>query len=135
MQFELQRVYRGCNLIAGLGVLFVAAGCYNAPESSARFLRATTPIAGETGNDVYVYYPAYGVYHNTTRHQYVYWEGRYWVNRSELPVTWAKNLAATPEVPVDFHDAPERHHATIVQAYPRNWHSESSRVTLNSAVQ
>lgn len=134
MRHVAGRVCEWSRLIGGSVFLALGAGCYNAPENSSGIHGATTQVAGiGTGHDSYIYYPAYGVYYNTTRHQYVYREGRSWVNRSNLPPAWARNLASTPEVAVDFHDAPEKHHAVVAQNYPANWRPGSSRVPANEA--
>jgi hypothetical protein len=69
----------------------------------------------------YVYYPAYQVYYSNSRHQYRYQEGHSWVWRSTPPRVSANVLYSSPSVRLDFHDAPERHHKTIVKNYPRNW--------------
>jgi hypothetical protein len=73
------------------------------------------------GPDNYVYYPGQEVYFNTTRRQYVYRDGSNWVTRPEPPRHVAPVLPASPAVPVDFHDAPERHHSEVVRHYPKNW--------------
>ena len=117
-----------------IGIFFPVAGCYNAPKNGARIPGSATPVAQGIGHDTYIYYPAYEVYYNATRHQYVYREGRSWVNRPDLPKAWAGNLADTPQVPVEFHDAPEKHHATIARNYPKNWHPESANSALNGTV-
>jgi len=71
--------------------------------------------------DDYVYYPDYGVYFNTSRHQYAYMDGGVWVSRPAPIGVSAEVLLASPSVQMDFHDSPERHHAMMVQKYPRNW--------------
>jgi hypothetical protein len=30
-------------------------------------------------------------------------------------------LLASPSVRMDFHDSPEKHHAMMLQKYPRDW--------------
>ena len=70
--------------------------------------------------DDYLYYPTYGIYYNSSQHQYVYLHAGLWVSAPEpgmsLPV-----LLATPSVNMDFHDTPEKHHAEMVRKYPKNW--------------
>jgi hypothetical protein len=70
--------------------------------------------------DDYVYYPNYGVYYNSSQHQYVYLHAGLWVSAPEpgisLPV-----LLASPSVHMDWHDSPEKHHAEMVHKYPKNW--------------
>lgn len=118
----------------GFGIFLSVAGCYNAPKNGARIPGAATPVAQGIGHDTYVYYPAYEVYYNATRRQYVYRDGRSWVNRPDLPKAWAGNLANTPQVPVEFHDAPEKHHATVARNFPKNWHPESANSALSGTV-
>jgi len=119
--------------LIGVSVLLFVAGCYNAPQKSAHLSGSTVVATRGTERDSYVYYRAYEAYYNATRRQYVYREGRSWVNRPDLPKAWAKNLATTPQVPVEFHDAPEKHHAQIAREYPRDWRAESSKVTATDA--
>jgi len=120
-------------VVGGAGVILGLAGCYHAPEKSARLDGSISAVNREVGGDSYVYYPAYEVYYNTTRRQYVYRDGRSWVNRPVLPRAWAKNLARTPQVPLEFHDAPEKHHGAVAREYPHDWHSESSKNIANDA--
>lgn len=71
--------------------------------------------------DDYVYYPAYEVYYSNSRRDYRYREGNAWVSRPAPPRISIDVLFASPSVRVDFHDAPERHHESIIRSYPRNW--------------
>jgi hypothetical protein len=71
--------------------------------------------------DDYVYYPSYGVYYNTSRHQYAYMDGGVWVSRPAPIGVSVDVLLASPSVQMDFHDSPERHHAMMLQKYPKNW--------------
>ena len=71
--------------------------------------------------DDYVYYPGYDVYYNSHRHEYAYQEGRAWVSRPAPRGVSVDVLLASPSVRMDFHDSPARHHATVVERYPRNW--------------
>src|SRR4051812_31837047 len=110
MRHEMEKVYRWGKLFGSLGALSLTMGCYNAPKASAGIHHPTTVMASGPTEDAYIYYPAIGVYYNTTRHQYVYREGRSWVDRPYLPSVWSSKLAGTPAVALDFHDAPEKHH-------------------------
>jgi hypothetical protein len=76
--------------------------------------------------DDYVYYPNYGVYYNSSRHQYAYLEGGAWVSAPAPSGVSVDVLLASPSVRMDFHDSPEKHHAEMVQKYPRNWKSDGS---------
>ena len=71
--------------------------------------------------DDYVYYPSYGVYYNSHRHQYAYLENGAWVSAPTPNGVSVDALLASPSVNMDFHDSPERHHAEMLQKYPRNW--------------
>lgn len=76
--------------------------------------------------DNYVYYPSYGVYYNSSRHQYAYQDRGMWVSRPSPSGVSADMLRASPSVKMDFHDSPEKHHAAMVQKYPKNWAPPSS---------
>jgi hypothetical protein len=71
--------------------------------------------------DDYVYYPSYGVYYNSSRHQYAYLEGGAWVSAPAPSGVSVDVLLASPSVRMDFHDSPEKHHADMIRKYPRNW--------------
>jgi len=76
------------------------------------------PVAVE---DNYVYYPSYGVYYNSGRHQYAYLNGDAWVMAPTPRGVSVDVLLASPSVRMDFHDSPERHHAEMMKRYPKNW--------------
>jgi hypothetical protein len=84
-----------------------------------------TPPAPVVVQDDYVYYPAYGVYFNSTRHQYAYLNGNAWVATPAPFGVSTEVLLASPSVRMDFHDSPEHHHAEMIQRYPKNWTSDS----------
>jgi hypothetical protein len=71
--------------------------------------------------DDYVYYPSYGVYYNSSRHQYAYLEDGAWVSAPAPSGVSVDVLLASPSVKMDFHDSPAHHHAEMVHKYPRNW--------------
>jgi len=71
--------------------------------------------------DDYVYYPNYGVYYNSGRHQYAYLENGAWVWQPTPQGVSAEVLLASPSVNMDWHDSPERHHAEMLKRYPKNW--------------
>jgi len=71
--------------------------------------------------DDYIYYPSYQVYYSSTRHHYIYLEGRSWVSRPAPPRVSVGVLIASPSVRLNFHDSPAHHHAALVRQYPRNW--------------
>ena len=99
--------------------MLTAAGCYNGPRESRGYGRPPTR-AQVIIQDDYVYYPDYEIYYNNTRHLYVYYEGNGWVTRREPPRTWARELPSAPSVRLEFHDAPQHHHAEIVRTYPKH---------------
>ncbi len=71
--------------------------------------------------DDYVYYPNYAIYYNSHRHQYAYLDGGVWVFAPVPMGVSVEVLLASPSVHMDWHDSPERHHAEMMQKYPRNW--------------
>jgi NADPH-dependent 2,4-dienoyl-CoA reductase/sulfur reductase-like enzyme len=76
--------------------------------------------------DDYVYYPNYGVYYNSHRHQYYYLRGDAWVWAPAPEGVSVDVLLASPSVRMDFHDSPANHHAEMLQKYPRNWKSSDA---------
>jgi hypothetical protein len=71
--------------------------------------------------DNYVYYPTYGVYYNSSRHQYAYLKNQAWVQQPTPQGVSVETLRASPSVKMDFHDAPAKHHGDIMKKYPKNW--------------
>jgi hypothetical protein len=71
--------------------------------------------------DEYVYYPGYEIYYNSHRRQYTYQEGRSWVTGPAPPRVAVDVLFGSPSVRLDFHDAPQAHHETVVRQYPKHW--------------
>jgi hypothetical protein len=111
----------------GLGTLLVGifSGCVAEGPYQARVYAPPPPVVrvepAVVVQDDYVYYPGYQVYYSNTRRQYIYQEGRTWVTRPSPPRVSVDVLFASPSVRLDFHDSPERHHATVVRQYPRHW--------------
>ena len=77
--------------------------------------------------DDYVYYPSYGVYYNSGRHQYAYLNNGAWVTTPAPYGVTADVLLASPSVRMDWHDSPERHHSEMIKRYPKNWRSSDER--------
>jgi hypothetical protein len=77
--------------------------------------------------DDYVYYPSYGVYYNSGRHQYAYLENGAWVMAPAPQGVSVDVLQASPSVNMDWHDSPERHHADMLKRYPKDWKSSDER--------
>ena len=75
----------------------------------------------------YVYYPNYGVYYNVHRRQFNYLRGNDWVSQPTPSGVSAQELFASPSVKMDFHDSPSKHHAQMLQKYPRNWKPSAPR--------
>jgi hypothetical protein len=71
--------------------------------------------------DDYVYYPSYGIYYNSHRRQYAYLENGVWIMQPAPQGVSVEVLLASPSVRMDFHDSPEKHHAEMLQKYPKNW--------------
>jgi len=71
--------------------------------------------------DNYVYYPNYGVYYNSSRHQYAYLKDKAWVLQPTPQGISVDALQASPSVRMDFHDSPANHHAEMMRKYPKNW--------------
>ena len=103
-------------ILAGATAVLSLAGCYTSGPERGGY-RAAGPGSVIVQDD-YLYYPGDEVYYNNTRHQYVYREGGAWVNRPQPPRGW---IAGSASVHVNFHDAPEHHHAEMVRTYPKNW--------------
>ncbi|MGB7768558.1 MAG: hypothetical protein WBN22_06855 [Verrucomicrobiia bacterium] len=71
--------------------------------------------------DDYVYYPNYGVYYNSHRHQYYYLRGDTWIWAPAPEGVTVGVLLASPSVRMAWHDSPANHHKEMLQKYPRNW--------------
>jgi len=107
----------------GVTLLGVLTGCV--VESQHRVYAPAPPaVRIETQvvvQDDYVYYPGYEVYYSSSRHNYVYLEGRTWVTRPSPPRVSVGVLFASPSIHLDFHDSPANHHTTVIKQYPRQW--------------
>ena len=113
-------------LVFGTALLGVLTGCigYVDGPRHAGVYAQPPPVyvaSGPVVQDDYVYYPGYQVYYSGHTRQYVYLEGSAWVTRPAPPRVSVEVLFASPSVRLDFHDAPEVHHATVVQTYPKTW--------------
>jgi hypothetical protein len=93
-----------------------------APVSYADGLQVVVPVTpAVVAPDSYVYFPSYGVYYDSHRHQYAYQDRGAWVSRSAPNGVSEAILQASPSVKMDFHDSPSNHHADMVKKYPKNW--------------
>lgn len=106
-----------------LGVLTGCVGYVDQPRHARVYAPAPSvyvePVV--VMHDDYVYYPSYQVYYSSTRHNYIYLEGRSWVTRPSPPRVSVDVLFSSPSVSVDFHDSPSAHHSRIVRQYPKHW--------------
>ena len=107
-------------MVLSAAILALAAGCEvreAAPPAAVVAVQSPNVIV----QDDYVYYPSYGVYYSSGRHQYAYQENGGWVSRPEPRGVSVNVLQASPSVRMDFHDPPAQHHAAISRQYPKNW--------------
>jgi hypothetical protein len=108
-----------------LGAMLLAALTQGAGSADAQSIGITvTPpvvVAPIVVADDYVYYPNYGVYYNSRRHQYYYLRGDVWVTQPAPEGVSVEVLLASPSVAMEFHDSPEKHHAEMLKKYPRDW--------------
>ena len=116
------------NIGAGLSALLLGAltGCVgygDGPRQRGSYVEPPPDYVGATimVEDDYMYYPRYQVYYSSYRREYVYKDGAAWVARAAPPRVSVEVLRAAPAVRLDFHDSPSRHHATVVQKYPKKW--------------
>src|SRR3954465_8492180 len=111
--------------IVGTAALSLLAGCVGYVDGPHARVYAPTPsVYVETGvavQDDYVYYPGYQVYYSSSRHQYIYQDGRSWVSRPPRRHVSLNVLISSPPVNVGFHDSPANHHAEISRQYPQHW--------------
>jgi len=84
-------------------------------------LPPTQPAPVYLEQDDYVYYPRYRMYYGSQSQRYFYQDGRSWVSRPEPRDISVHVLQSSPSVQVDFHDAPQAHHAQILRTYPKRW--------------
>lgn len=90
-------------------------------QNSGVIVTSPVVVAPVAVPDNYVYYPNYGVYYNSHRHQYNYMRGNVWVAQPAPEGVSVDVLLASPSINMEFHDSPERHHAEMMKKYPHNW--------------
>ena len=105
--------------VLGAALLVTLTGCVGYVDGPRAGVYVAPPVV-EIQDD-YVYYPGYGVYYSSSRHQYAYREGRTWVSRPAPRGVSVDVLMVSPSVRMDFHDSPANHHAAVVKQYPKNW--------------
>ena len=104
-------------LVVGISLFAAFTGCAVEPSGGYRgHVQAEADF-----QDDYDYYPEYETYYSRNRHEFVYLDGGVWVRRPEPRGISASVFLAAPSVRLDFHDAPERHHSTVIDSYPRTW--------------
>ena len=91
------------------------------PPGSAEPPAAVAAPSQVVVDDDYVYYPEYEVYYSNRRHLYGYRDGSSWAWRPSPPRVDVDLLLRSPNVHLDFHDSPDRHHSEVVRRYPHNW--------------
>lgn len=112
--------------VSGAALLAALTGCVGyVDEPRHQNVHVQPPSVWVDSSDAvpddYVYYPAYQVYYGSSRHQYLYLEGRSWVSRPAPPRVSIDVLLASPSVRLDSHDHPSLHHAEIARQYPKHW--------------
>ena len=106
-------------LVLGAALLVTLTGCVGYVDGPRAGVYVAPPVV-EIQDD-YVYYPSYGVYYSSSRHQYAYLEGNAWVSRPAPRGVSVNVLRRSQSVKMDFHDSPANHHAAVVKQYPKNW--------------
>jgi hypothetical protein len=107
----------------GAVLLAALAGGASYADAQPVLITVSPPVvvAPAVVSENYVYYPNYGIYYNSHRHQYLYLKGDVWMTQPAPEGVTAEVLMASPSVDMDFHDSPERHHAEMLKKYPRDW--------------
>jgi hypothetical protein len=108
----------------GMAFLFLLAGCADTPPwGSMSVVPTSAQLQAARGRQSsYVYFAAYEIYYESIGRQYTYREGDVWITRPAPPPGIPVELLETsPAVAMNFHDAPQGHHAAVVRSYPRNW--------------
>ena len=124
MSTQALRVSATAGTLIGAALLVALAGCVSDGSFQSRGYnsRPTAQVSSSvTFEDDYDYFPGYETYYSRSRHEYVYRDGGRWVRRPEPLHVSLSLLLASPSVRMDFRDAPERHHRTVVRNYPKNW--------------
>jgi len=105
-------------------LLVALAGCAGSAYGQGVGITITHSVTTE---DTYVYYPAYSIYYNSGRHQYVSLQGGTLVWAPAPSGVSVDALLASPSVNMDFHDSPANHLAATLRMYPGNWKPSSAR--------
>src|SRR5580693_5676053 len=97
--------------VLGTALLVTLTGCVGYVDAPRAGIYVAPPVVEVGVQDDYVYYPSYGIYFNSYRHQYAYMDGGAWVSRPEPTGVSVDVLLASPSVRMDFHDSPANHYA------------------------
>jgi hypothetical protein len=119
--------------VLGLIVLVQQSGCSSAPRWGSWSVHPSpVRLAIVMGRpDSYVYFPAYQVYYNRTRLQFVFPSDRGWTTQNDSPGDVGEaELFSSPVVAMNFTDAPQWHHAAVVRAYPWFWGRPKAAIAL-----
>jgi hypothetical protein len=111
-------------LVLGAVLLAALTECVGSADGQGVSITVTPPVVVApvvVVQDDYVYYPNYGMYYNSHRHQYAYLENGAWVLAPGPQGVTVDVLLASPSVHMDFHDSPANHHKEMLQKYPRDW--------------
>jgi hypothetical protein len=116
--------------VLSAALLVALAECVSSANGQSVGITITPPVVVVAPpvvvQDNYVYYPGYGIYYNSGRHQYAYLQGGAWVYAPAPGGVSVDLLRASPSVNMDFHDSPANHHAAMVRQYPKNWQPGSA---------
>jgi hypothetical protein len=124
MNTRTLRCFARAGTLTGAALLVSLAGCVSDGSYQSRGYSSRPAVQVQSSvifEDDYDYYPRYATYYSRSRQEYVYRDGGRWVRRSEPAQVSVNLLFASPSIRMDFRDAPERHHRTVVRSYPKNW--------------
>ena len=110
--------------VLSAALLVALVECVSSANGQSVGITITPPVVVAPvvlAQDDYVYYPSYGIYYNSGRHQYAYLQGSAWLWAPAPSGVTVDVLLASPSVNMNFHDSLANHHATTLRMYPRNW--------------
>ncbi len=124
MNSRTLRCFARAGTLTGAALLVTLAGCVSDGSYHSRGYSSRPTVQVQSAvvfEDDYDYFPGYETYYSRSRQEYVYRDGGRWVRHTEPRHVSLSLLLASPSVRMDFRDAPERHHRTVVRSYPKNW--------------
>jgi hypothetical protein len=101
-------------------LLLTLTGCVGYVDGPRAGIAVESP-AIVVQDDYLYYYPNYGIYYSSSRHQYASLEAGAWVSEPAPRGVSVDVLLASPSVKMNFHDSPANHHAAVARQYPKNW--------------